>query len=131
MRFIPTAVHGVMDYIVGLALIAAPFVLGFNNNGPAMWVPIILGLGMIVYSIFTDYELGLVRVLPMKAHLGIDAIGGLFLLASPWLFGFADYVWIPHVVVGAAALVSALVTDTVPVARPMMHNTPPRPHVHP
>jgi len=130
MRFIPTAVHGVMDYIVGLALIAAPFVLGFNNNGPAMWVPIILGIGMIVYSIFTDYELGLMRVLPMKAHLAIDAIGGLFLLASPWLFGFADYVWIPHVVVGAAALVSALITDTVPVGRPILH-TPPRPHTHP
>ena len=27
IRFLPTSVHGVLDYLVGIALIAAPFLL--------------------------------------------------------------------------------------------------------
>jgi hypothetical protein len=32
MRFIPTRIHGAIDYLPGLALIIAPFVLGFADN---------------------------------------------------------------------------------------------------
>jgi len=37
MRFIPTKVHGILDYVVGVALIAAPWLFGFANvGGPAV-----------------------------------------------------------------------------------------------
>lgn len=32
MRFIPTKIHGVLDYIAGLALIAAPWLFGFAGE---------------------------------------------------------------------------------------------------
>ena len=32
MRFIPTRIHGAVDYLTGLILIMAPFVLGFADN---------------------------------------------------------------------------------------------------
>jgi hypothetical protein len=32
-------------------------------------------------------------------HLGIDVVQALFLLASPWLLGYADRIWWPHVLV--------------------------------
>ena len=114
MRFIPTSIHGILDYIIGLLLIAAPWLFGFANGGAETWVPVILGVGVIGYSAFTDYEYSLVRSLSMTAHLGLDVAGGLLLAASPWLFQFADHVWIPHVAVGLMEIGTALMTQTRP-----------------
>ena len=113
MRFIPTRVHGPLDYIVGAALIAAPWIFQFSEHTAATVVPIVLGIGLIAYSLFTDYELGLWRVVPMSMHNLFDVVAGAFLAASPWIFGFADEtanVWVPHLVVGIAAVVLGLTT---------------------
>ena len=124
MRFIPTRVHGVLDYLVGLILMAAPWFLGFADGGAETVVPVALGIGALVYSVFTDYELGLVRRIPMPTHLLLDLGSGLLLAASPWLFGFADGtattsgVWVPHLVLGLFEVAAALVTKRVPSHRP-------------
>jgi hypothetical protein len=112
MRIIPTKVHGVLDYLVGLLLIAAPWAFGFAQGGAETWVPVVLGAGALVYSLITDYELGVVRAISMRTHLVLDAMSGLLLLASPWIFGFADRVYVPHVVLGAFEILAALMTQT-------------------
>ena len=117
MRFIPTRIHGPLDYIVGAALIAAPWIFQFSEHTAATVVPIVLGIGLIVYSLVTDYELGLWRVLPMSIHNLFDVVAGAFLAASPWIFGFADEtanVWVPHLVVGIAAVLLGLTTVQQP-----------------
>ena len=114
MRFISTRVHGVLDYLMGMVLIAAPWMLGFADNSAATWVPVLLGVGVIIYSLFTDYELGVFRGISMRGHLWLDALSGIFLASSPWLFGFSDYVSTPHVVLGVAEVIAALTTRTVP-----------------
>ncbi|HZH11789.1 MAG TPA: SPW repeat protein [Microvirga sp.] len=114
MRFISTRVHGVMDYIVGLLLLAAPYLLGFADGTAAQWVPMILGMAILGMALMTDFELSVVKLIPMPVHLGIDIAGGLLLLASPWLFGFADRIAWPHVVVGIMEVGLALTTRTVP-----------------
>lgn len=111
---IPTKVHGILDYIIGLALIAAPWLFGFADNGPGTWTPVILGGGVILYSLITDYELGVVPIIKMPAHLVIDAMGGAFLAVSPWLLGYADHVWVPHVIVGVMEILVALITVRTP-----------------
>ncbi len=113
MRFIPTKFHAPLDYIVGLALIGAPWIFQFSDNTAATVVPIVLGIGLIAYSLITDYELGVWKVAPMAVHNLIDIAAGAFLAASPWIFGFADEsanVWMPHVIVGAAAIFLGLTT---------------------
>jgi SPW repeat len=113
MRFIPTKFHAPLDYIVGIALIAAPWVFQFSEHTAATVVPIVLGIGLIVYSLFTNYELGVWKVAPMAVHNLIDIAAGIVLAASPWLFGFADdsaNVWVPHLVVGLAAIFLGLTT---------------------
>lgn len=113
---ISTRTHGIIDYVVGVLLILAPFILGFANGGAAMWVPILLGASILVYSLLTRYELAAKRMIPFKTHLMLDAGGGLLLLVSPWLFGFADLIWWPHVVVGLAELgVVAMTSKVEPV----------------
>ena len=117
MRFLPTRAHGLMDYALGVLLIAAPWLLGFSRGRAETWVPVVLGAGVIFYSLFTDYELGAVRRLSMPAHLALDLGGGLLLAFSPWLFGFAEYVRWPHVLFGMLEAGTALVTRTVPADR--------------
>lgn len=116
MRFIPTQIHGVLDYLVGVLLIAAPWLFGFADTGAAQWIPVILGAGAILYSLLTRYELGVAKLIPMPIHLWFDGLSGLFLAASPWLFGFADIVWLPHLVVGLIEIGAALMTETTPRA---------------
>ena len=113
MRFIPTKFHAPLDYVVGAALIAAPWIFQFSAHTAATVVPIVLGIGLIAYSLFTDYELGVWKVAPMAVHNLIDIVAGIVLAASPWIFGFADEtanVWVPFVVIGLAAVFLGLTT---------------------
>lgn len=114
MKIIPTNVHGVLDYIVGALLIAAPWLFGFYDGGAESWVPIILGAGVILYSLVTDYEVSIAKALPMPTHLWLDGLGGALLAVSPWLFGFADLIAWPHVVVGLVEIGTALMTESRP-----------------
>jgi len=114
MRFIPTRVHGMLDYLVGVLLIAAPWLFNFDRGGAETWVPVLLGASAIVYSLFTDYELGMVRRLSMPTHLMLDLGSGILLAVSPWLFGFSDYVWEPHLIVGLIEIGTSLMTRRVP-----------------
>ncbi len=114
MRVISTRVHGMLDYLVGALLIAAPWLFGFADGGAETWVPVVLGAGAIMYSLFTDYELGMVRSIPMPTHLMLDIGSGVLLAVSPWLFGFADRVWEPHLIVGLIEIGTAVMTKRVP-----------------
>jgi uncharacterized membrane protein len=114
MRVFTTRAHGIVDYGVGALLIASPWVFGFAGDGAETWVPVLLGLALLAYSAFTDYELGLVKRIQMPIHLWLDAVGGLLLAVSPWLLSFDDRVWVPHLVVGLAEMLVAFVTDTIP-----------------
>jgi len=95
-------------------LIASPWLFGFADGSAAMWVPIVVGAGAIAYSLLTDYEYSLVKAIPMPAHLAIDGLSGALLAASPWIFGFSDRVWTPHLVFGIVEIGAAVMTSLTP-----------------
>ena len=112
IRVIPTQVHAALDYVTGGALVAAPRLLGLKGSA-AGHVLSLAGGTATAASMFTDYELGLVKAIPMRAHLALDAASGALVAASPWLFGFAKEGtrhWLPHVVVGATEILAAATT---------------------
>jgi len=110
MRFLPTSVHGVIDYLWGVILLAAPWLFGFADVPVAKWVAIVFGVGAIVYSALTAYELGVLRILPMSLHLVLDGAAGALLAISPVLLGFADRVYLPHLLFGLFSIAASLVT---------------------
>lgn len=129
MRFIPTKVHGVLDYLMGILLIAAPWLFDFARGGAETWVPVILGAGAILYSLMTDYELGLSRSISMSTHLTLDLLSGVLLAASPWLFGFHEFVYLPHLILGLLEIGASLMTEKTPSVR--VHHSPDgRRHAH-
>lgn len=123
MKLISTKAHGYLDYIMGVLLIGAPWIFGFARDGAETWVPVILGAGTIVYSLLTDYELGAARVISMRTHLLLDMVGGLLLAVSPWLFGFAEHIWQPHLILGILEVGAALMTKRTPGTE-RVHHTP-------
>jgi hypothetical protein len=120
MRFIPTKVHGLLDYLMGAFLAISPWVFQFNGGGAKQWIPILLGVAMIIMSLCTNYEWGAARTVPMRTHLMIDLMSGIFLAVSPWLFGFADEVYLPHLVLGILEVGAALLTKTEPSKHGML-----------
>lgn len=111
---LPTRIHGMLDYLLGALLIASPWLFGFADHATARWVPVVLGAGVLLYSLLTDYEMGAVKKLQMPAHLLLDALGGVLLAVSPWMLGFDERVWMPHVVLGLVEVATAAITNTVP-----------------
>ena len=119
LQFIPTKIHGALDYIVAIALIFAPMIFGFQSvGGAAVAIPMILGVGLFLYSLLTNYEWGVFKVINMRYHLVIDVLASSLLLLSPFLFGFADEalnVWLPHVVVGITVILVVICSQREPV----------------
>jgi hypothetical protein len=114
MRFLSTRVHGMLDYLTGGLLIAAPWLFGFADGSAAQWVPVGLGTTIILVSLITGYEFGLARIIPMRGHLALDGLAGLLLAVSPWAFGFADRTYWPHLIIGIAEIGLSRVTRTRP-----------------
>jgi SPW repeat len=118
-RMIPTKMHAGLDYAVGLLLIVSPWLFGFaDESTAATWIAVLAGVAVLGMSALTDYEGGLIsRAIPMRTHLLADAALGALLVASPWLFGFADEgtnAWLPFVAIGLGELGAAATTDPEP-----------------
>jgi hypothetical protein len=113
-RFLPTRVHGILDYVWSVLLVSMPWLLGYARGGAETWVPAVFAAGAVVYSLLTDYEMGVFHVLSMRVHLVLDVVGGALLAASPWLLGLDDRgpARIVHLGFGLFSIVAGLTTET-------------------
>ena len=114
MKLLSTRTHTIIGLIVGLALIVAPWLFGFADvGGAAVAIPIWVGIFILLSELTTTSPVSPFKLVPMSIHIMMDVVTGLFLLVSPWLFGFADMeanAWVPHVVVGFLVAGYALMT---------------------
>ena len=114
---IPRAVHGILDYGYAALLIAAPFLLGFSDEGGATAVAIIAGIVVLVGAATTKcFPTSVMKSLPVAGHLTLDFALVAALVASPFLFGFSDE-GTPtafFIVAGLLALLVTLATRWLP-----------------
>lgn len=88
-RFITPQVHAYIDYPVAIALIGLPFALGLGATNPlALWLSVATGIAAFFLTVFTDHQLGVVRVLPYWFHLAVDRLVGVTFLVAPFVLGF-------------------------------------------
>ena len=117
LRFIPTNVHGAIDYVVGPALVLAPTFLRLRRRSPEGITARAVGGVEAFYSNLTDYEMSMKNVVPMKVHLALDAVGGTTLALVPQLTGArrrGKKHWLPHLALGALEIGMAAFTKTEP-----------------
>ncbi len=111
MRFIPHAVHGVLDYLAGLLLLASPWLFGYVHDQPVSTdMAMIFGGALMLYTALTNFELGIVRLLPFPVHLVLDFFMGLMLLGAPILFSTSGTAAVVFVVFGLFELAAAGMT---------------------
>lgn len=113
---IPLKVHNVIDYVVGVALVLSPYVFGFADVIAARNVFIVVGLAWIGYSSITNYYYSIAKIIPLGAHMVLDALAGIALILSPALFGYRDLItdgqFALHFVMGIGALAVVALTRT-------------------
>lgn len=85
---VPVWVHGILEYVLAVAFIVAPFVLAFES-GAAKAVSIVLGLALLVIAATTAGPTSIVDQLPVSVHILLDYVLVAALVASPFLFGFS------------------------------------------
>jgi len=93
-------IRAVGDYIIGSLLLIGPWLFGFSAHSTATTTTMSFGAIMIVVSLFTDYRPALVHGISPTLRIVLDAAFAGLLIASPWIFSFADTTWIPHLVIG-------------------------------
>ncbi|RZK24471.1 MAG: hypothetical protein EOO56_01210 [Hymenobacter sp.] len=81
--------HAFTDYPYVPLVASAPDLVGFKEEKAATALCHVLSSTVLISSLFTRAEWGPIRVMPYKAHLAIDTLGGLTALTAPWVFGFA------------------------------------------
>lgn len=116
MGVISSRAHTVIGLIVGVVLLFAPSIFGFNDNQAASAVAMWVGIFILLNELITTSPYSPLKLVPMRIHIALDVVTGLFLAASPWIFQFMDgsqnNQWVPHVVVGVMVMGYALLTTT-------------------
>jgi hypothetical protein len=85
---IPPAVHGALEYCVGAFLVAAPFLFDFVS-GVATGLSVALGVILLAVAASSRGPTGLAKSIPVGAHVTIDVVLAVFLVAAPFVFGFS------------------------------------------
>lgn len=86
---VPAFVHGLVEYAAGLLLIAAPFVFGFDADA-ATAASIVVGVLVLIIAASTAMSTGLIKSIPVQAHVILDYVLAIALIAAPFVFGFSD-----------------------------------------
>jgi len=86
---ITPGVHGVLDYVLAVVLVFAPFILGFDSDTASV-VSIVAGVHELQMAMLTAWSRGVVKLIAPAVHGVIDYICVLALLAAPFVFGFDD-----------------------------------------
>ena len=84
---IPRFAHGTIEYVIGVLLIAAPFLFDFKASA-AVAVAIVVGVLVLVVASSSVGPTSLVNSVPISAHLLFDVALAAVLIAAPFLFGF-------------------------------------------
>ena len=81
--------HGVIEYLAGVLLVAAPFLFSFESDA-ATAVAVVAGVIVLIIASSTDGPTSLINSIPTATHVVLDFVLAAALIASPFLFSFSD-----------------------------------------
>jgi hypothetical protein len=110
MRFISPKVHGIIDYLVVVFLLASPMYFGFT--GLLATFTYALAFVHFLLTVFTNYPPGIFKVVPFPFHGAIELLVGVILLSLAYtLFADKPDGQLFYVIFGTYLLLTWLVTD--------------------
>jgi hypothetical protein len=87
---IPLRAHAMLEPVIALVFIAAPWLFGFSEANDATTVSIVLGALVLITGLTTRWRMGAVKVLSLSAHRMMDTVVALVAIVSPFVLGFSD-----------------------------------------
>jgi len=123
---IPAFVHGVVEYLAAILFIAAPFIFDFDTDA-AVALSLIVGVVVLIIAATTQWRTGLIQSIPVQAHVMLDYVLAIFLIASPFILGFSDDGTAAafFIVIGVVHLLLTIATRFVPEERAPRKAPPP------
>lgn len=88
LRFVPLRLHAAVDYLVPVTFIGVPSLFGFPSDARA--VAFAFGGAHLSMTLLTDYPGGLLKLIPLSAHLLAELLLGPALVVMPWLLDFSS-----------------------------------------
>jgi hypothetical protein len=108
--------HSIFDYIIGAVLVVCPSVFGFSDLYPARNIFLVLGFGLVIYSLLTDYQLSIFKLIPLPVHMTLDVLAGIALILAPSVFNYRFQLtggqYALHWIMGLGAMTLVAVTRT-------------------
>jgi hypothetical protein len=101
--------HGILDYLSVPLLLAAGPLIGFDGQ-PAEITATLAGV-VLVYSLFTAYPLGLVKMIPFPMHRVIDIVLAAAMILSPFILKYDPSARNFFVAGGMVSLIVVALTD--------------------
>lgn len=107
-------VHGGADYAYAALAAVLPELVGFEEEEKARLLAGIISGATLTYTLLTRAEWGLLKVIPFKTHLITDFTAGVFTVAAPWIFKFAENKKARHtfLALGLTSIAASLLTQT-------------------
>ncbi len=108
---IPRFVHGFIEYAAAVLFFAAPFLFGFDS-GAAVAASLIAGIVVLFLAAATEGPTSLINYVPLAAHVVLDYVLAILLIAVPFVAGFSDETGptVFFIAVGAVYLLVAIGT---------------------
>ena len=116
---VPAFVHGIVEYAAAILFIAAPFLFDFTEDS-ATALSLVVGVLVLIIAASTHWRTGLIDSIPVQAHVMLDYVLAIFLIASPFLLGFSDDGTAAafFIAVGVFHLLLTIATRFIPEERP-------------
>lgn len=110
-RTINSTTHATADYMMGVMVAAAPWIVLYNHDYLATLISVGYAALVLIMTFFTRFEGGFVRIIPYKVHLGIDTIAGIAFILLPWLLGLSRAATWTMTILGAAAVLITMASE--------------------
>jgi SPW repeat len=87
---LPLRLHAMLEPVIGVLFIAAPWIFGFSDASDATTVSIVLGALVLLTGLTTRWRMGVVKMLSLGAHRMMDLLVAAIAILAPFVLGFSD-----------------------------------------
>jgi hypothetical protein len=100
--------HGIMDYVFAVVVAASPWIFGFAHEQAAPQIALACGIVTAMYSLLTNYEMGVVPLIPFAGHRFFDFAVAIALAGSSWHFKMRGVAAVVFTVLGIIGIIAAV-----------------------